>query len=90
MPSSSIRCLALLGTLMPAVAACGGSSPSSTGATAIVTLDGSSTVFPISEAVAEEFQRIHPGVRVTVLGPPTLRQSEKIRKQAHDDAASPA
>ncbi|MCC7240501.1 MAG: PstS family phosphate ABC transporter substrate-binding protein [Acidobacteria bacterium] len=66
MPSSSIRCLALLGALMPAVAACGGSSPSSTGATAIVTLDGSSSVFPISEAVAEEFQRIHPGVRVTV------------------------
>jgi phosphate transport system substrate-binding protein len=31
-----------------------------------VTLDGSSTVFPISEAVAEEFQRAHSGARVTV------------------------
>ncbi len=32
----------------------------------MVTLDGSSTVFPISEAVAEEFQRANPGIRVTV------------------------
>lgn len=31
-----------------------------------VTLDGSSTVFPISEAVAEEFQRAHKGIGVTV------------------------
>lgn len=31
-----------------------------------VTIDGSSTVFPLSEAVAEEFMRDHPGVRVTV------------------------
>ena len=32
----------------------------------IVKLDGSSTVFPISEAVAEEFQRGNRGIRVTV------------------------
>lgn len=31
-----------------------------------VAVDGSSTVFPITEAVAEEFQRAHRGVRVTV------------------------
>lgn len=31
-----------------------------------VRLDGSSTVFRISEAVAEEFNKIEPGVRVTV------------------------
>jgi phosphate transport system substrate-binding protein len=31
-----------------------------------IRLDGSSTVFPISEAVAEEFGRAHRGVRVTV------------------------
>jgi len=31
-----------------------------------VTLDGSSTVFPIAEAVAEEFQIANPEVRVTV------------------------
>ncbi|MGE0815605.1 MAG: PstS family phosphate ABC transporter substrate-binding protein [Vicinamibacterales bacterium] len=49
----------------------GGQSPAATGATgasgdATVTLDGSSTVYPISEAVAEEFQKTTPGVRVTV------------------------
>lgn len=31
-----------------------------------VVVDGSSTVFPITEAVAEEFQRANPNVRVTV------------------------
>lgn len=31
-----------------------------------VTIDGSSTVFPISEAVAEEFQQAHKGIGVTV------------------------
>mgnify|MGYP001028996194 CR=1 FL=1 len=32
----------------------------------LVAVDGSSTVFPISEAVAEEFQKQYPGVKVTV------------------------
>jgi phosphate transport system substrate-binding protein len=36
------------------------------GAAGIVRIDGSSTVFPISEAVAEEFQQQHRGVRVMV------------------------
>ena len=36
------------------------------GLTGTVRVDGSSTVFPITEAVAEEFMRDHPGVRVTV------------------------
>ncbi|SNQ59335.1 PstS family phosphate ABC transporter substrate-binding protein [Candidatus Methanoperedens nitratireducens] len=31
-----------------------------------IKLDGSSTVFPISEAVGEEFQKLYPNVRVTV------------------------
>lgn len=31
-----------------------------------VKVDGSSTVFPITEAVAEEFQKLHPKVRITV------------------------
>lgn len=31
-----------------------------------VSVDGSSTVFPISEAMAEEFMKANPGVRVTV------------------------
>jgi phosphate transport system substrate-binding protein len=32
----------------------------------VIRIDGSSTVYPITEAVAEEFQKDHPGVRVTV------------------------
>ncbi|HEX03804.1 MAG TPA: PstS family phosphate ABC transporter substrate-binding protein [Bacteroidetes bacterium] len=36
------------------------------GLSGTVQIDGSSTVFPITEAVAEEFQKIHHRVRVTV------------------------
>jgi len=32
----------------------------------VIRVDGSSTVYPVTEAVAEEFQREHPGTRVTV------------------------
>jgi len=46
------------------VAACGGGSPEAT--SEIIAIDGSSTVFPITEAVAVEFQRLHPDLRVTV------------------------
>jgi phosphate transport system substrate-binding protein len=35
-------------------------------AQATVRVDGSSTVFPVTEAVAEEFQAANPGIRVTV------------------------
>jgi phosphate transport system substrate-binding protein len=35
-------------------------------ASQIITADGSSTVYPISEAVAEEFQRTNAGARITV------------------------
>ncbi|MEO6697459.1 MAG: substrate-binding domain-containing protein, partial [Gammaproteobacteria bacterium] len=31
-----------------------------------IKIDGSSTVYPITEAVAEEFQKANPGVKVTV------------------------
>lgn len=31
-----------------------------------IEIDGSSTVFPVTEAVAEEFGEVHPGVRVNV------------------------
>jgi phosphate transport system substrate-binding protein len=50
--------------------ACGGgggsTSEGGSGSPAIIQVDGSSTVFPISEAVAEEFQKANPSVRVTV------------------------
>ena len=48
-----------------ALVACGGGERTGT-AVKTVAIDGSSTVFPITEAVAEEFQRAHPDVRVTV------------------------
>jgi phosphate transport system substrate-binding protein len=44
----------LLAFTMPALAA------------QIIKVDGSSTVYPISEAVAEEFMKLKPGVKVTV------------------------
>jgi phosphate transport system substrate-binding protein len=44
----------------------GGESPSAGGAGGIVRIDGSSTVFPVTEAVAEEFQKANPGTKVTV------------------------
>lgn len=65
---SSLRHAIVLAALagLPLLAvACGGSNGASTAAS-IVTVDGSSTVFPISEAAAEEFQKAHAGVRVTV------------------------
>ncbi len=45
------------------MAACGGWSDR---AARVVAVDGSSTVFPIAEAVAEEYQRLDPSARVTV------------------------
>jgi phosphate transport system substrate-binding protein len=52
-------------------AACGGGNGSqgeegTSGSSALIRIDGSSTVFPISEAVAEEFQRANPSARATV------------------------
>jgi phosphate transport system substrate-binding protein len=49
------------------IAACGGRpSGDAAGGSRVITADGSSTVFPITEAVAEEFQRAYPGTQVTV------------------------
>src|SRR5688500_10470803 len=49
---------------------CGGGQPQTTGETsatpAVIQIDGSSTVYPIAEAVAEEFQKANKAVRVTV------------------------
>src|SRR5919106_1534090 len=56
--------------VLMAFAACGGGGEQARqpGAAApqVVTADGSSTVFPITEAVAEEFQKANQGTRVTV------------------------
>ena len=58
-----------LGTLLLLVAACGGDGAESAGGSGLtgqVVIDGSSTVFPVAEAVAEEFQIENRGVRVSV------------------------
>jgi phosphate transport system substrate-binding protein len=73
------RRLALLATAALAIAACGGGTatsgppagtqgPGASGAplSGTVAIDGSSTVFPITEVVAEEFQIANPGVQVPV------------------------
>ena len=54
-----------------AATACGGveETPAAPAAMALkgtIEIDGSSTVFPVSEAVAEEFGKLHPDVRVNV------------------------
>ncbi|MGH7570702.1 MAG: PstS family phosphate ABC transporter substrate-binding protein [Gemmatimonadota bacterium] len=62
-----ILLVALVGTTL--VACGGGADERAAGDSTLsgsVEVDGSSTVYPISEAVAEEFQRIHQETRVTV------------------------
>jgi phosphate transport system substrate-binding protein len=46
--------------------ACGGGGVEEGGLAGAVSVDGSSTVFPVTEAVAEDFRAEAPGVRVTV------------------------
>jgi len=69
---SMVRATAGL-ALVASLAACGQSAQDARGGRApagsgpsLVALDGSSTVFPISEAVAEEFQKVEKSIRVTV------------------------
>src|SRR4051794_33797291 len=45
---------------------CGGGSKTKNALTGEISIDGSSTVYPITEAVAEEFKKEAPGVKVTV------------------------
>src|SRR5215207_11381613 len=58
-----------IGAATAGALACGGgndaTSNTKTGS-AVITADGSSTVYPITEAVAEEFQAANAGTRVTV------------------------
>src|SRR5210317_1658343 len=43
-----------------------GSSSSDSGLTGEILIDGSSTVFPITQAVAEEFTAVNPGFQISV------------------------
>ena len=60
--------LALIGLAGLVAAGCGGSSGPAEGPAEaqIIQVDGSSTVYPITEAVAEEFQKANPRARITV------------------------
>ncbi len=67
MPSFQAVVSFSLATLM--LVACGGGAPAPEAgveSSTVITIDGSSTVFPVTEAVAEEFQRDHKGTRITV------------------------
>jgi phosphate transport system substrate-binding protein len=49
------------------IAACGGNkSAKKETLTGTISIDGSSTVYPLSEAVAEEFRTVHPDVNVAI------------------------
>ena len=60
--------LSWIGGLLVALllAGCGGGGEESEGLSGSLRIDGSSTVYPLSEAVAEEFLRANPNVSVTV------------------------
>lgn len=53
-------------TTPPAADSTTSDAPAASGLKGDVAIDGSSTVFPITEAIAEEFQKANPDVRVTV------------------------
>ncbi|PKB59872.1 MAG: phosphate ABC transporter substrate-binding protein [SAR202 cluster bacterium Ae2-Chloro-G2] len=55
-----------LGVLLLSVVGCGGRDDDGVTLTGTIEIDGSSTVYPISEAVAEEFNKLHGRVRVNV------------------------
>lgn len=63
-PTIIVRTLALGLCLL--LSACGGSDED--GLSGEIKINGSSTVFPISQLVAEEFGNAHPGVNITVGG----------------------
>ena len=50
----------------PAVPSQAAQAPAAMALSGTIEIDGSSTVFPVSEAVAEEFRKVHPDVRVNV------------------------
>ena len=67
--SPTLKVAVVLVAFCVVLSACGRgptNNPGASGEGAVIKVDGSSTVFPITEAVAEEFQREKPGAHVTV------------------------
>ncbi|WP_062350251.1 PstS family phosphate ABC transporter substrate-binding protein [Pseudoxanthomonas mexicana] len=70
----AVAILAITGCNKNATPAADGAAPQAPAAASeaapaaqgLVTADGSSTVFPVTEAMAEEFQKANPGIKVTV------------------------
>jgi phosphate transport system substrate-binding protein len=58
--------LIIMMSLALVIGACGNKKEKGTELTGSISIDGSGTVFPVSEAVAEEFLKVEPQVRVTV------------------------
>ena len=72
MKRNKLASLILVGVLALSLAACGsgsteteGDNPAA-GLTGTIAIDGSSTVFPITEAIAEEFNGTYPEVRIPI------------------------
>ena len=66
--TNKVSTIVLGAIMLVGLASCGGSAEK-TEATALsgdVKIDGSSTVYPITEAVAEEFRKSNPNVQVTI------------------------
>lgn len=72
MKRNKLASLILVGVMALSLAACGGGSTETEGEapdtalTGTIAIDGSSTVFPITEAIAEEFNGTYPEVRVPI------------------------
>ena len=70
----SVLTVAIVVTMFWVLVACGSDQKEQTAGgvsvtselTGTIEVDGSSTVYPISEAVAEEFNKLYPKVRVNV------------------------
>jgi len=65
MGSQRIFACAVLATV-GLTASCSSGAEDTSGLTGSIEVDGSSTVFPVSEAAAEDFMIANPGVRITV------------------------
>ena len=66
MRKTTLTAVVLLLLAAPFVALAGGSGESKSELSGSVKIAGSSTVYPVSVAVAEEFNKLHPGVEIPI------------------------